>query len=95
MKINIDTNAKTIHIEENVKIDKLVMELESLFPNGLWKEYTLNTNVIFNTNYIPYYPQTPVNPYNPPFYPTVYGTTGDTTVVDYSQIKAYNQVSNN
>lgn len=38
MKLQIDTGAKSIKIEENVKFPKLIDTLKKLFPNNEWKE---------------------------------------------------------
>jgi hypothetical protein len=62
MKIQIDTEAKTIQIEEPVKLADLMHVLGNLFPDGLWKEYTLKVGPIVPwINPIPYDPQ-PTNP---------------------------------
>jgi hypothetical protein len=41
MKIKIDTNNKTIQIEDEVSLDDLISGLQKLFPEHLWKEYKL------------------------------------------------------
>ncbi len=48
MKIQLDTSSKTIKIEENVKISKLIEVLKRLLPNE-WKDFTLETHT--NINY--------------------------------------------
>ncbi len=85
MKIQIDTNAKVIKIEDNnINLGELVKYLEKLLPKnhafGHWKEFSLETNTnIVNWNYPividrwtpdPF----PLNPY--PSYP-FYGTSGE------------------
>ena len=60
MKLQIDTTAKIIRIDETVKINELVKVLEKLLPNE-WQDYSLETNCIINWgNPIivekPYYP---------------------------------------
>ena len=50
MKIQIDTKAKVIRLEEKVKFDELVKVLNKLLPKE-WKEYSLDTNsVIYWSN---------------------------------------------
>lgn len=44
MKIQIDTTSKTIKIENNIKLSELVKNLDRLFPNKEWKEFTLETH---------------------------------------------------
>jgi len=60
MKLQLDTTAKTIKVEENVKLDELVKMLEKILPKEEWKKYTLQTNVIIerwsNPIYIREYP---------------------------------------
>ena len=79
MKLQIDTNAKVIRIEELVNIAEFFTMVKKLFPNDLWKEFKLETNVINNWNSpiiikeYPVYPQNPFYPYNPlqpPYQPT-------------------------
>jgi hypothetical protein len=70
MKIQIDTTAKTIKLDEFVQMNDLIAELEKLFPNGEWKEYQLIHDV--NWTYpiiIKEYPIYPVNPPLQPCYP--------------------------
>lgn len=66
MKIQLDTEAKEIRIEESVLLSELINILEGLLPNGLWKEYKLVITIIQNWSYPIVYPQ-PHNPYNPPY----------------------------
>lgn len=75
MKIKLDTSAKIITIEEQVSIGDFIDMLESILPNGLWREFKIDVNVINNwTSPIvikeyPVYPTSPnpfpVQPYNP------------------------------
>ncbi|MFA5431973.1 MAG: hypothetical protein WC319_03760 [Candidatus Paceibacterota bacterium] len=51
MKIQFDTTAKTIKIEEQVNLGELIMKLEMLLPNGQWKEYSLEVSIIYNWGY--------------------------------------------
>ena len=45
MKLQIDTTAKTIKVDENVKFDELIKVLNKLLPKE-WKSYTLESNSI-------------------------------------------------
>lgn len=66
MKIQLDTEHKTIKLEEVVKVGELVTLLESFFPDGAWKEYTLELTIIqnwINPIDIPYIPQQPNYPW--------------------------------
>ena len=40
MKLQIDTNSKTIKIEGTVSLLELTETLERLFPNGVWKTFS-------------------------------------------------------
>lgn len=82
MKIQLDTVAKTIKIEENVNLGELITALELLLPNGLWKEFTLETHTVINwgvQNTV--YPWYPHNPYRPnsldPYFTITTNTTDD------------------
>jgi len=50
MKIQLDSEKKTIKIEGNVKLSDLVKHLESLLPKdspcGYWKDYELECNTM-------------------------------------------------
>jgi hypothetical protein len=48
MKIQLDTTAKTIKVEESVNLGSLTETLERLLPNGAWKEFKLEANVQIN-----------------------------------------------
>ncbi len=59
MKIQIDTVAKTIRIEEAINLGELTKALEKLLPKGEWKTFKLESAVISNWGnpiYIPYNP---------------------------------------
>lgn len=84
MKLRIDTESKTITIEESVNIDDFFKMVERLLPNDLWKDFKLETNVINNWTapiIIKEYPIYPVNPYPlnpyPPTWPWITYGTGD------------------
>ncbi|HUX57093.1 MAG TPA: hypothetical protein VMV77_08970 [Bacteroidales bacterium] len=64
MRLQIDTKAKIIRVDENVKFDELIKVLDKLLPKE-WKSYTLETNAIIQWyKPIPYYPARPY--YDPP-----------------------------
>ena len=48
MKIQLDTDSKTIRLESDVLLSKLITTLNSLLPNKEWKKYTLQTNTTIN-----------------------------------------------
>jgi hypothetical protein len=61
MKIQLNTTRKTIKIEESINLNELYETLESLLPEGKWKEFELLIENIFNW-------KEPINiPYIPPF----------------------------
>lgn len=63
MKLQIDTSAKTIKLEQSAKIPELLSVIKKLLPNE-WKEYTLETMTVINnwTNPIIYPIYTPPIP---------------------------------
>jgi hypothetical protein len=57
MKLQIDTKAETIKVDENVKFNDLIKVLDKLLPQE-WKNYTLETSGFITWywyNPIPYY----------------------------------------
>ena len=46
MKIQLDTENKTIKLGKDVVLSKLIETLEKLLPNGEWKEFTLETHTV-------------------------------------------------
>lgn len=48
MKLQIDTVAKTIKLEQSAKFSELLIVVKKLFPNDQWKEYTLDTCTVIN-----------------------------------------------
>lgn len=73
MKIQLDTENKTIKLEKDVVLSKLIETLDKLLPNGEWKEFTLETNTVIHhwsnpvvlPSVIPY----PVPTYPRPYWP--------------------------
>lgn len=80
MKLQLDTDKKTIKIEESVNIGEFLKTLNQLLPNELWKEFTLEVvplsidwpqnPIIIPQPYVPpVYPMNPVYPTYPPINP--------------------------
>lgn len=44
MKLQIDTEKKTIKVEGTVNFDALIKNIKKLFPENEWKEYSLESN---------------------------------------------------
>ena len=70
MKIQFDTEQKTIKVEGIVNIGELIEKLELFLPEGKWKEFKLETNTIINNWTNPIIIERPVhypwiNPLNP------------------------------
>ena len=79
MKLQIDTNTKTLKLEESVSLTDLMELLDKLFPDKSWKEYKLETNTTIQWTGTPYHiPFRPYVPYNP-VYPwwSVTGSAGN------------------
>ncbi len=55
MKLQLDTGAKTIKIEENVKLTKLMQVVKKILPNGEWQDFTLITNTVIERWHDPVY----------------------------------------
>jgi hypothetical protein len=73
MKIQLDTQNKTIQLEQEVVLSTLIETLEKLLPNGEWKDFTLETNTVIhqwsNPVVIPSVIPYPVPPYPRPSWP--------------------------
>jgi len=65
MKFQIDTNRKVIKLEEDVKLQELINTLDLMFPDNLWKNYTLETTSI---NFSGYHQQINLPYQNRPYY---------------------------
>ena len=49
MRLQIDTVAKTITLEQSAKITEILSVVKKMFPNDEWKEYTLQAvQTIYN-----------------------------------------------
>lgn len=85
MKLQLDTKNKTIKVEENVNVEEFYNVISKMFPNDLWKQFTLETNTVINyspwitwTYKNPYYPGDTISPY--PWYTYTSEESGITTV---------------
>ena len=67
MKIQLDTENKTIKIEETVLLSELTEALEKLLPKGEWKKFTLETNTVIQNWQAPIVIKEYVDKY--PYYP--------------------------
>ena len=84
MKIQLDTENKTIKLEKEVVLSKLIETLDKLLPDGAWKEFTLETNTVIHQwshpvvvpSVIPY----PVPPYPRPSWPWYSSTRLDSNL---------------
>ena len=89
MKIQLDTTNKTVKIEENIKVSKLIDTLKKLLPND-WKDYSLETHTTIIGWIKPYiireYPIY-TKPYYPPTYPWYYSSTNKTGGISMSANK--------
>ena len=82
MKIQLDTVNKTITIEEDVNLHDFYEQLNSILPDGKWREFTLKVSKITEWRDPISIPNT-TQPYNPlpydnptfPTYPQVWYTT--------------------
>ncbi len=66
MKARIDTNLKTIAIDEPIALDELVKFVQALFPDE-WQKWKVDTNVTVkwesNPIIVDRYPRQPWGPY--------------------------------
>jgi len=51
MKLQINTENKTVKIDSDILLSELFDALESLFPDGAWEELTLEVNSTISTNW--------------------------------------------
>lgn len=90
MKLQIDTERKTISIEESINLGELYNMLTAMFPNFTWKEYEIvpvkiiekfsNPITIPWSNPNPWVSPTPTAPWSPS-YPIIYcGSTTDSVI---------------
>jgi hypothetical protein len=86
MKLQLDTTAKTIKIENDVLLGEFFEKIMVILPNDSWREFKLLTEtkikwgspiIIKDYPTYPWWPQTPYEPY--PYHPWI--TYGETTKV--------------
>jgi hypothetical protein len=58
MRLQVDTKAKAITVEDNVNLFELVTWMKQVFPKGLWKKFTVRSNTTFYWNTHPVYTYT-------------------------------------
>lgn len=95
MKIQLDTVNKTIKLDSAEKMKKIIETLKKLFPNGEWKEFTLETNTTINNWNSPIVIEKYVKPYAPyiPSYPWYYSTNSTQGIgIDNYKVTAENSV---
>ena len=89
MKIQLDTENKTITIEEDIKLHDFHEQINTLLPGGLWREFTLKVGKIKKwKNPIVVNPPNTTQPWNPvqpnenpyPGYPQIWYTTNTDNV---------------
>ncbi|MFA5715414.1 MAG: hypothetical protein WC998_06725 [Candidatus Paceibacterota bacterium] len=82
MKIQLDTTAKVIRVEETINLGEFFKAIKDILPSDQWKEYKLETNTVINWSYpyIFYKEITAPQPY-PWWQPAVY-TIGANTLID-------------
>lgn len=85
MKIQLDTENKTIKLESSVEMSKLIDTLNKLFPNKEWKKFTLETN----TTIAHWSSPIVIERYHQPYYPWYYVVSASSKSADYS-VKAGN-----
>lgn len=74
MKIKIDTENKTIQLEQSAKLTELFALIKKLFPNDEWKQYSIEAvTYIYNWNDPITIPFTYTLPYNITIWETTKG----------------------
>lgn len=88
MKLQVNTEEKTIVLEESIELDKLFETVKKLFPENEWKKYKLEPKIIQSWNnpiVIDRFPTYPLPWWNqffyvtPPSSPTITYDSGDNT----------------
>jgi hypothetical protein len=97
MKIQLDTTAKTIKVEEEVNLGELFDMLSKLLPDDLWKEYSVETNTTITWS-SPIYIERTVYP-QPYWYGQPWITYGSNEMTinstsDHTNLKLNSSVSN-
>lgn len=69
MKLQLDTVAKTIRLEEATILGEFFAAIDLMFPDDAWKEFKIETNTIINwSRPVVINPFTPYVPWNQPWY---------------------------
>jgi hypothetical protein len=90
MKLQLDTENKTITIEEDVNLHEFYEQINSILPGGLWREFTLKVEKIREwSNPITVTPHTPINPY-----PQIWYGTSNTDIIGGNNLTLTNGVYN-
>jgi hypothetical protein len=52
MKVQLDTDQKTIKIEESINLHEMIKIVKKILPNGEWKEFKVETgvNIVWGIN---------------------------------------------
>lgn len=84
--MQIDTTAKTIKIEGDVKLSVLFDHLQKFFPGGEWEDYDLQTNTVINNWASPIIIS---NPYPYPWTGSPFYVGGTTTITGSASCGTY------
>lgn len=88
MKLQLDTKEKVIRLEESVNLGEFTETLKLLLPDGLWKEYRLETNcTVYWSNPIVVEPYAP---YTYPWLTLTEGTAGSPSSYRFTTEGTYN-----
>lgn len=87
MKIQLDTDNKTIKIEDSVNLGDFINYIKKILPHGEWKDFKLEVNTIISwVNPIVIEPYKPYSPYYPwPWYCST-GGYNDKSNVNYQSL---------
>jgi hypothetical protein len=79
VQLTINENEKSIRVDEVISLGELFEKLETLLPNGVWKEFKLESTSMWPESWrdpiiipqpYPVYPPVPVTPVSPrPYLP--------------------------
>ena len=89
MRLRIDTDNKTIKIEEKVNLDKLMEKLNKIFPEDTWKEYSPEVNQIVDLQN-PIIIKQPCKPNYPWQNPIIYNNDSSGNFIQPQTIITYN-----
>jgi len=78
MKLQLDTVAKTIRLEEAAILGEFFAAIDLMFPDDAWKEFKIETNTIINwSSPVVINPFTPYVPWNQPWYTSTQVSNGN------------------